>query len=84
MGADISTHIIHQYYTSKNFLSRSTLIQNWKSLQDLLQAFSYNLAEVQSVYKPVIGRAKRAPHWGCSIEVLRDIYMGMSVMSQNA
>ena len=22
----------------------------------------------------VIGRAKRAPHWGCSIEISRDIY----------
>ena len=23
----------------------------------------------------VIGRAKRAPHWGCSIEISRDIYI---------
>ena len=24
----------------------------------------------------VIGRAKRAPHWGCSIEISRDILLG--------
>ena len=23
----------------------------------------------------LIGRAKRAPHWGCSIEISRDIYI---------
>ena len=31
------------------------------------------------VCSPIIGRAKRAPHCGCSIEILRDIYVGLSM-----
>ena len=31
------------------------------------------------VYIGLIGRAKRAPTLGCSIEISRDIYVGMSV-----